>query len=357
VELALGTSVAMMERLKPIWARVMDRASAGPDDNFFELGGTPAKAQELVDVIGKECGRRLPAFTVMQAPTLGELADLLEAPDAPEFPTVTLLRAGLDGPAVFVTHGLGSNVLDLYPTVQELDIPNPVYGIQAKGSDLKSEPLSKVADMADFFVEAIQKMQANGPYFLIGYSFGGVVMYETARLLTAMGERIGFLGMIESFPYRDFLSSGQKLRMKGQLAKRHATIVSRVPLKNKIEYLTSAAARDAYVSWDDKGNPGRRPPNVEFAHADRRRQSEELALKSYRPERYDGKVHFVRAAEGSASFPTFPADAWKPWVRDSVTDVTPGDHFRILSEEYKGLATVLSGRLKQALKSDSQEAR
>jgi thioesterase domain-containing protein len=125
--------------------------------------------------------------------------------------------------------------------------------------------------------------------------------------------------------------------------------LSRISTKQKIGYLTSGFERDKYVSWDDRGNPGQRPPNVKFADADRRRQSEELALKSYQPEPYEGKIHFVRAAEGVASFPASPSGAWWPWVRESVTDVTPGDHFQILSREYKGLAAVLSRQLKPVL--------
>ena len=347
--MALPTSATMMERLKPIWARVLGSASADADDNFFELGGTPSKARDLFHEIEKECRRRLPVFTVVQAPTLGELAELLDAPDAPEFPTVTLLRKGSEEPAIFVTHGLGSNVLDLYQTVKHLEISNPVYGLQAKGSDLKSEPLCKVADMADFFVEAIQKTRANGPYFLIGYSFGGVVMFETARLLTAMGERVAFLGIVEGYPYREFLPATEKLRIKGQLLKRHATIFSRIPLSKKIGYLTNGVEREAYSSWDDNGTPGRRPPNVTFAAADRRRQCEELALKSYAPDYFDGKINFVRAEEKIASFPGSPRGAWGKWAREIVTDITPGDHFQILSKHYEGLAAVLSRRLKEAL--------
>ncbi len=345
--MALPTSTAMMERLKPIWARVLNRASADAEDNFFALGGTPAKARNLFDEIEKACGRKLPAFTVVQAPTLGELAELLEAAETPEFPTVTLLREGREEPAVFLTHGLGSSVLDLYQTVQHLEISSPVYGLQAKGSDLKSEPLCKVSDMADFYVSAIQRTRPHGPYLLIGYSFGGVVMFEVARKLSEKGERIAFLGIVEGYPYRDFLPAAEKLRIKGQLLKRHATIFSRIPMKNKVGYLTKGTEREAYSSWDDKGNPGRRPPNVTFADADRRRQCEELALKSYAPQYFDGKIHFVRAEERIASFPASPRGAWGTWAREIVTDITPGDHFQILSKHYEGLAAILSRRLNE----------
>ena len=347
----MPTSTVMMERLKPIWARVMNRsaADAEPSDNFFTLGGTPAKARELFGEIEKECGRKLPVFTVVQSPTLGELAELLERSDTPEFPTITLLREGHQEPAIFVTHGLGSSVLDLCQMVKHLDTSNPVFGIQAKGSDLKSEPLRSVPDMADFYAAAIQKTRPHGPYFLVGYSFGGVVMFETARRLTAKGERVAFLGIVEGYPYREFLPTSEKLRIKSQLLKRHATILSRIPMNKKIGYLTKGTEREAYSSWDDSGNPGKRPPNVTFADADRRRQSEELALKSYTPGYYDGKIHFVRAEEKIASFPSSPRGAWGTFTREIVTDITPGDHFQILSRHYEGLARILSRRLKESL--------
>jgi thioesterase domain-containing protein len=346
--LAVPTSAVMMERLRLIWARVMNRADADAGDNFFAAGGTPAKARDLFAAIEMEFGRKLPAFTVVQTPTLGELAELLELADMPEFPTVSLLREGREEPAIFVTHGLGSSVLDLFPTVKHLDISNPVYGLQAKGSDLKSEPLSKVSDMADFYAASIQKVRPQGPYFLIGYSFGGVVMFETARKLTAKGKRVAFLGIIEGYPYRNFLPTAEKLRIKGQLLKRHATIFSRIPMGKKIGYLTKGTNREAYSSWDDKGNPGRRPINVTFADADRRRQCEELALKSYRPGYYEGKIHFVRAEERIASFPSSPRGAWGTFTHEIVTDITPGDHFQILSKHYEGLAAILSRRLNEA---------
>ena len=44
-----------------------------------------------------------------------------------------------------------------------------------------------------------------------------------------------------------------------------------------------------------------------------------------------------------------PRGAWGTFAREIVTDVTPGDHFQILSRHYEGLAKILSRRLKEAL--------
>jgi thioesterase domain-containing protein len=44
----------------------------------------------------------------------------------------------------------------------------------------------------------IQTLQPNGPYYLGGYSFGGVVAFEMARQLQEQGEQVGILVVLDS---------------------------------------------------------------------------------------------------------------------------------------------------------------
>jgi thioesterase domain-containing protein len=48
------------------------------------------------------------------------------------------------------------------------------------------------------YVEELRRIQPEGPYQLIGYSFGGVIAYEMARQLLASGERVMFLGLLDT---------------------------------------------------------------------------------------------------------------------------------------------------------------
>jgi thioesterase domain-containing protein len=43
----------------------------------------------------------------------------------------------------------------------------------------------------------MKKVQPNGPYNLIGYSFGGYIAYEMARRLEQLGEQVNLLGMLD----------------------------------------------------------------------------------------------------------------------------------------------------------------
>ena len=52
--------------------------------------------------------------------------------------------------------------------------------------------------MAADYVAEIRAVQPHGPYFLAGYSFGGRVSFEIAQQLVRAGERVSFLGMIDT---------------------------------------------------------------------------------------------------------------------------------------------------------------
>ena len=58
-----------------------------------------------------------------------------------------------------------------------------------------------VRELAAHYVQLISKEQRHGPYFLGGYSYGGLVAYEMASLLTEQKQRVEFVAMIDTFPW------------------------------------------------------------------------------------------------------------------------------------------------------------
>ena len=58
-----------------------------------------------------------------------------------------------------------------------------------------------VRELAAHYVQLISKEQRHGPYFLGGYSFGGLVAYEMASLLIEQNQRVEFVGMIDTFTW------------------------------------------------------------------------------------------------------------------------------------------------------------
>ncbi len=64
-----------------------------------------------------------------------------------------------------------------------------------------SEDWGSVRELAAHYVHLISEEQRHGPYFLGGYSYGGLLAYEMASLLTEQNQRVEFVAMIDTFPW------------------------------------------------------------------------------------------------------------------------------------------------------------
>ena len=55
-----------------------------------------------------------------------------------------------------------------------------------------------IPEVASLYLEEIQRLQAHGPYSLLGYSVGGCIAYEVARQLILAGEAVERIYLIDS---------------------------------------------------------------------------------------------------------------------------------------------------------------
>ena len=338
---------AMVELLTPIWRHVLQLPSINSDENFFDLGGDSALALQLFNEIAEACGRELPPVMIYHAPTIDSLATLLEQSTPPRCPPVVLLKSGNPMPPVFITHGLGGSVMDFFQVVKHMQCPNPIYGMQAKGLDGADEPFDDIADMARFYLSAIKELQPRGPYLLIGFSLGGLVTLEMARLLCATGEKVALLAMLDSYPHVRFLEPIQQLRLRLRLAKRHALLLSRLPIQDAVAYITRRSERRLRIPGDRSGKARYQTSTATSPVIQRVRESAYLALTRYRPHPYRGKVKFVRA-EISTDFPEDPAAVWSKFLGAIEIDTVPGDHLEIMTTHFEHLASLLSRYVRQA---------
>src|SRR5579884_873090 len=194
-----------IEDLSAIWRRLFKRSSIGTNDNFFELGGNPELAVQMFQQIGDLCGRELPSVMIYQAPTIGTLAALIQGSSQTiSCPPLLPIKRGTS-PAIFLAHGMGGDAMQLLHVAERLKVTNSIYSTQAPGIDGVNDPLDSVEKMATVFLAAMRAVQPYGPYILIGYSFGGLVMMEIAHRLQAQGEAIAFLAMLDTYPHRIYL--------------------------------------------------------------------------------------------------------------------------------------------------------
>jgi acetoacetyl-CoA synthetase len=101
---------------------------------------------------------------------------------------------------VFFVHGVGGSVMELFSMGRKMAWPGPVIGIQARGLDGNDVPNKTVEAMTDEYLSAVKSRQPEGPYFLCGYSFGGLVAFELARRLRDRGDKVAFVGLFATLP-------------------------------------------------------------------------------------------------------------------------------------------------------------
>ena len=112
--------------------------------------------------------------------------------------------------------------MDLFDLVRSMDLANPIYGMQETGLDGISKPRESIEAMAQDYLEGIRHVQPGGPYFLVGYSLGGLVALELAQRLSAAGDSVRLLVMVDSYPHVSQLSVGQRVRLVSRLVGRRA---------------------------------------------------------------------------------------------------------------------------------------
>jgi thioesterase domain-containing protein len=306
------------EALSRIWQRVLGREHIGIEESFFDLGDNPWQAVSLFREIEKEFGRLLSPIVIFQAPTIASLAVLLDTHDCPPFPKHILLKFGDQEPPVFLAHGLGGNILEFFDFAKYVRSSHAIYGLQARGSDGLEEPCSSIEEMAETHVDAIRVLQPHGPYTLVGYSLGGLVALEMARCLTASGEHIDLLVMIDSYPPLQFAPLAQRL---GVYARR----------------ITHGALRLRVSHADIPGSLG-----IAFTPAMQRVQECSVkALRNYRPRDYHGSIRFVRAGT-PLHFPDDPAKVWTKFTPQFEVETVPGNHHELLTTNCESLADVIS---------------
>jgi amino acid adenylation domain-containing protein len=328
-------------QLTKIWERVLGTKSISITDNFFELGGHSLLAIRLFSEIEQVWGRNLPLATLFQAQTIEKLANLLrkEGWSAPYSSLVPIQPEGTK-PPLFCVHPIGGNVLEYYSLAAHLGKEQPVYGLQSLGLDGKATPLRSVEAMATHYITEMKIVQPYGPYYLVGYSFAGLVVYEIAQQLDRQGEKVALLVLLDRIsptfvPYRSSIWH--------EVIRIHLTNLSLLDTKGRIKYVVD---RIRYLSiykgdfreymmgqWDHALSPA----YVSVFDANLQ------ASDDYRTQTYPGDLTLFRCQIQPQDQSFSPDLGWRDLVMGNV-EIHPllAPHHNLLLEPYvQSLAAAL----------------
>ncbi|MBB5916260.1 amino acid adenylation domain-containing protein [Nocardia transvalensis] len=177
----------------------------GCEHSFFELGGNSLLAARLAAVVRERYALEVPVQAVFLDPTPAGIAARIGSPDAGEaamadaaFETVLPIRPGGDQAPLFCVHSVSGVSWSYAGLLPHIGAERPVYGLQMPHLTGDGTGPETVEELADRYVEELRKIQPTGPYHLLGWSLGGLIAYEMAVRLTASGERVAQLAVLDS---------------------------------------------------------------------------------------------------------------------------------------------------------------
>jgi non-ribosomal peptide synthetase component F/thioesterase domain-containing protein/acyl carrier protein len=195
-----------------VWQKVLHSPVGGPKEDFFEAGGDSLKAITFMMELERALNLELPLTLINESPKFAQLCETLREHGSTHYVPLVPLKAGAGSPPVFFIHGVGGNVAGLFSMARRMTYPGAVIGIQARGLSGREPPHATVEAMAAEYLREVKARQPDGPYYLCGYSFGGLVAFEMARRLWQSGDKVGLVGLFDTtmsplrWPLRAWLS-------------------------------------------------------------------------------------------------------------------------------------------------------
>ena len=345
-------------QLTQIWSEVLGINDLGVEENFFELGGHSLLAVRLISCIEQKLGKNLPLTSLFQNGTIASLAQLIaqETTQLTYSPLIPIQSQGNKAP-FFAVHPIGGNVLCYAKLAHYLGTEQPFYGLQALGLDETEKPVSSIEEMATVYIKEIQTIQASGPYYLGGWSMGGVIAFEIAQKLSAQGQTVALLTLIDS--YSPILLNSvnteensseslledinESLNLTYAFVRDLANMFNQqIPFSEaEISHLTSAELLAHFLAWSKQTNIlppelGEQQITTWFTVFQANRQ----ALFNYLPKDYSGKTIFFGAEESSLKNP-----GWHEIINNLESQWISGDHYSLIKNPI--LAEKLNSYLQQ----------
>ncbi|MBN2192218.1 MAG: amino acid adenylation domain-containing protein [Polyangiaceae bacterium] len=318
------------ERVCDIWREVLGRPPSLGDEDFFEAGGNSLSAVRLRDRLEKAFDKEWSLGRLFELRTFRKIVEVIERGGDTaqnDGSLLDLARHGEPGGAhLYCICGI-----ELYrPLARAIGAPHDVSGVflpvEERAFNGQSTP--ELGEMARMYGEVIRAHQPRGPYSLAGVSFGGLLAYELGRQFAAAGERVAFLGVFDTI-LPQTIGLRRRLQAHAVLAARRgpAYLAERArAVLNRAGHLLS---RDPAAAWT-VGVPESEAERM--ARIRERMYDEALARYRCAMPRYDGDLHFFRAAEsGAFERVAFPPDCnWPRYVRRCHCYEVPGGHVSML---------------------------
>ncbi|MDG9672159.1 amino acid adenylation domain-containing protein [Hahella sp. CR1] len=298
--------------------RILKLSTVNAEDDFFTLGGHSLLAMTLAADLRKMLGRPVSVGVIMASSTVEALAAALadagseSASDNAGFGQILPLRSGRGAP-LFCIHQASGFAWQYSALTRYLPAHMPLVGLQSPRPDGAIAVSGNIEDACEHHLHNLLSIQPKGPYHIMGYSLGGTIAQGLAAMLSARGEKIAFLGLIDAYPPegQDWSGSTEE-EAQAEVAKQREQFM--VDAEYAVDEFIEREKEDMFTqivaNYDDSVR----------------------LLSTARTPYYDGDIHIFVATE---SLPEGwqVEGSWEPYIRGMTRHDIQCTHEDIISPE------------------------
>jgi len=325
--------------IERIWCDLLNRSSCGLDEPFFELGGDSLLMMQALFRIQGEMGIEFPLEAAFGRPTIRGMADQvmrrkqeptaevkqpvrpsdplivpLTLPDLWEKPEARAKRSA------FIVSGGGGHVQPFAPVAEALAPAWQTIGLLDPHFLASEARPNSLESLATRYVRAIQRHQPEGPYHLVGYSFGGLVVHEIARQL----EEKGFPASII------LLDTRLRLKRPRFIGPQRLVIRVKYSIRTLLNFSGNSKFRRFWTSSSKSSSHHQKHSRILTDRKLRRKMlmNQRLIGRSHMPRPTDVPTFLIRAKASWRESDTEDY-GWSAVARVVGTSSVPGDHITL----------------------------
>jgi len=337
-------TVSGVERhLQKIWREMLKLDDIELSANFFELGGHSLLAARMLARVQTEFGRRISLASLFRAPSIRELAHLLEEDEARDFDfrqVVKLQAVGSRPPLIGI-----NNTGIYYMLAKRLGPEQPFTSLQLFDPSVRGDEMPKtLEEIAAGYVQLIRRVQPKGPYQLMGWCVAGALAFEIACQLDAAQQEVQHLYLMDAWvpgyqkrlPKLRALISDYSLRWQFIVADWRrlrakqlgfgAFLENRALIKKLRKLFRRPNPTDIVLTADNSSVSPEDYDQWLLAYL-------QQITAHYEPKRYRGKITLFRSHDEPTGWWFDPNAGWGPYAEGGVDlHLVDGDHFTMFQE-------------------------
>ncbi len=315
-----------------IFAELLGLQEVGVEESFFELGGHSLLIFKLLGACEARLGAAPSVIDVFTEPSPRGLCRLF-AEGGSHCSNLAPLALVPGAPLLVFVHAASGSALPFMATARAIGESVSCYALEAP-SDLDPAAPVPIEALAQRYVDAVDAVRELRPVILAGWSMGGCVALEMARLWLARGVDVAGLVMLDTW------TPPPALEAEGEADAARAVIEA-------LE-LRGLEVNDDMDGLDD--------PDL-IARLERTFDANRAAFMAYRPKPIDIEIDYLRAQDpppdvGLAYPQAYDAvdRGWSRFAAAAPARNTPGGHSTMLSRENAGaLAATLRSIIEDRL--------